>query len=882
MPTSSLTRRPTNQAPNTRFIGRQIDLKSLHQKFEEGERLITVWGTAGMGKTRLALEYAFRYRNAGGNALFCDLSEAQTTDCFVTVVSSIAGVSLDNQDQADAITLLGNALAVRGRLLIILDNFEQLVDAAAPLVSEWMKAAPKTRFLVTSRERLRIQGEFNYELQPLSLPSGDDPMDSEAVQLFVDRAKRYTRGFELNEGNAALIAELVERLEGIPLAIELAAARIDLLGIKGLLSKLAERLDSLGGGGRDVQPRQATLRGAIAWSWDLLNDRERQALSQCSVFQGGFTLAAAEAVLMLGDNKQSILDIVQSLRDKSLLLSRNHDGEVRFGQFQSVQAFATETLAELGQADATRERHSQYFLDYGSRLAAQFETNGQLASLHLIEAEMDNLLAVHERGLATPQSINDALGALLAIHPVLTMHRPLPSHIALLNQTLAAGANGSADPELLLRARRARGNAFRIHGQLEKAEVDLNAALKSKNSATRSAALADLGVVKQQQRDMGTAMKLYQEALATLETNGALREQGRVLGNLGALYHDEGLFDEALGHYRKALGIFAEVGDQRLEGIFLANLGILELETDKFSDARTHFKRALMSLEEVKDSRLVAITLGNLGTLAHLEGDLSHAERCHNQALILLREVSDRRSEAFCLGRVGALRAAMGHCGDARICIDEAEMLLERLDDPIGMAAVTLQRGFIELAQAAQAQIRGDTAQLREYLDEADSRIEAAQGGKTPIVEQSDDARSTIRLMSAWRDQLDPDRCMAQDLREHALLLGSDAQWFRPPGGEYVDLRRRKSARRIMRALADHHSQDPGIAMSTDALVEAGWPGESMVADAGINRVHVALNQLRKMGLKECLSRNADGYLLEPALDVQHVNGDWRTLAEQH
>jgi len=196
----------------------------------------------------------------------------------------------------------------------------------------------------------------------------------------------------------------------------------------------------------------------------------------------------------------------------------------------------------------------------------------------------------------------------------------------------------------------------------------------------------------------------------------------------------------------------------------------------------------------------------------------------------------------------------------------------------VGRSAVALQRGFIELAQAAQAQIHGDSELLRAQLDAVGERIEQAQSGNPSLVEQSDDARTIIRLLSAWRRQLDPDTAVVDDLPSHALLVGPDAQWCRPVNGEWVDLRRRKSIRGILSVLVDHHRHHPGEGLPTDALVEAGWPEENMVARAGVNRVHVALNQLRKLGLTESILRNDAGYLLDPTLDVQRVATDWRVV----
>ena len=575
-----------------------------------------------------------------------------------------------------------------------------------------------------------------------------------------------------------------------------------------------------------------------------------------------------------------MLEVLQSLRDKSLLRSHLREDAVRFSQYRSVQAFSAEALEEAGEGAATAARHTAYYLKHGTLLAEQFEATGSLASLQEIDTDMDNLLAILERSLSESDSISvdDALRAVLIIQPVLTAQRPLPSHIALLDRILDAARSRPSAPELLAGAYRARGNARRVHGRTVEAQADLEQALSTATGTMEGSVLADLGVLQQQSREMDAAEALYRRALTVLQEADARREAGRVLGNLGAVYHDVRRFEDALTHYRRALAIFGDVGDQRLQGIFLANLGILEVEMERLPEARTHFKRALMTLEEVGDNRLVAITLGNLGTLSHIEGDLGHAERCHKEALSLLREVGDRRSEGLCLGRIGGIRAALSDCDAARIHLDEAEMLLERLEDSVGRAAVTLQRGFIELAEAAQAQIHGDTERLQAQLDAVGLRIEEAQSGSPSLVEQSDDARTAIRLLTVWRRQLDPEEDVAEELPAHALLVGPDAQWCRPVQGDWVDLRRRKAARGILAALVDEHRDHPGQGISTETLVNAGWPDENMVDGAGVNRVHVALNQLRKLGLTESITRNDEGYLLDPTLAVKRVATDWRAL----
>jgi hypothetical protein len=204
------------------------------------------------------------------------------------------------------------------------------------------------------------------------------------------------------------------------------------------------------------------------------------------------------------------------------------------------------------------------------------------------------------------------------------------------------------------------------------------------------------------------------------------------------------------------------------------------------------------------------------------------------------------------------------------------------LDDAVARESVSINRAFVELADAENARIRQDSDRLQDGFNAVRSRIEDARRGTPSLVEQSDDARTAIRILEATLKRLDPSQCAVTDLNDNALLVGPDAQWFRAPHGDWQEMTRRKAARAILARLVYCHQHQPGHGVPADHLIEAGWPGERMVESAGVNRIHVALNQLRKMGLKECITRNDEGYLLDPAVPLQHVALDWRTIRQSN
>jgi predicted ATPase len=903
------------------FIGREADKAAIGALLREGKRLVTIWGPGGMGKTRLAHEIALALPSlvawgkptargswaSGGSgkapaAWACDLTEAAGPDDVCSLLAQAIGA------RGPALAVLGRALESRGEALLLLDGFERVVGSAG-LLAELLSLSPGTRFLVTSRERLGVAGEVSHELGPLAVPDEGGPLlEAGAVALLVSLLQAREPGFAPTDELAPRLAEVVRKLEGIPLAIELAASRAEVLGIEGLLARMPARLDLLGGGRGG--PRQRTMRGAIAWSWGMLSPPEQRALARCSVFRGGFTFDAAAAVL--GEVRAArsdrsaqpdhrgdadVLDLLQSLRDKSML--RRTGGErVRLSLFETVRDFAAERLAELPPArpsgpadrDDAAERHLAYF-------RALCEQGGQQFPMATASAERDNLLAALERALAI-RSANAALALALGLEPLLAASGPASLHLELLDRTLSLAEKVAERPlaqaadrapeqaeeqmrsarQQRARAHAARARALAARGRQREALADVEAALSlaraSGDPALEAAVLTDAGVLHHNRRDMAVARGYYEQALAlserASEQAGDPRLRGRLLGNLGALCHDARDLAAARQRYLRALALFREAGDESLEGIFLANLGLLEQESGDQLEARTRMERALSLCERSGDERLLAIALSNLGALLHELGELDQALACHSRALGLLTRAGDLRSEALCLARLGAVSAQLGRLPEARGHLDEAEARVSLLDDPVAVETVAVHRAFLLLALARRERGAGRAADAERLSAAAHAAFSAASGGHG--AELSDDIRTALRVLAP---SLDRAPGSAPAMPPHALVVGPEASWFRAPHAEPQDLRTRRPLRALLAHLCEQHRARPGEPASLEALREVGWPGERMAPEAAANRVQVAVADLRKRGLRALLRRDGGGYLLEPSVSLLSVSLSW-------
>jgi predicted ATPase/class 3 adenylate cyclase len=609
-PLQSLDRRAHNlPVQPTPLIGReQIGATACGLLRHADIRLLTLSGPGGTGKTRLGLQVAADLlEDFDSGIYFVPLAAIRDP---ALVASSIAR-TLDIQEKAGQALLDSLKESLREQqILLVLDNFEQVVDAA-PLVAELLAACPRLKCLVTSRVVLRLSGEHEFPVPPLELPDPrhlpavDALSQYAAVALFIQRALTIKPDFRVKNDNAAAVAEICVRLDGLPLAIELAAARIKLLPPQAILARLGRRLELLRGGTRDVPDRHQTLRQAIAWSYDLLEAGEQALFRRLAVFVGGCTLEAAEAVCqavhdLAADPGQSleVLDGVASLLDKSLLRQAEQaSGEPRFRMLETIREYGLECLVASGEEPAVRRAHADYYLALVE--AAELALSGpeQTTWLQRLEAEHDNLRAA------------------------------------------LRWAEESGEAELGLRLAGALCQFWLMHGHLREGQERLARLLGLAEAALRTAVRAKVltgaGHLAHNLGDYATARTRFEESLALWRDLGNQQGIATSLNDLGWVASSQGDFAAAHSLSQESLVLWREIGNQQGIATSLHNLGFVAHGQGEYAAARALHQESLALRQELGDKRGIAFSLTHLGRAMHKQGDLRGATALLEEALAI-------------------------------------------------------------------------------------------------------------------------------------------------------------------------------------------------------------------------------------------------------
>ena len=629
--------RTLNAVPNnlptqlTSFLGRLHEIGEAHRLLLNG-RLLTLTGPGGTGKTRLSLQIAADATDRFPDGIyFVPLGTISQSDLVLPTIAQAVGLVDPGRRSLDRLV---EHIGERCYLLV-LDNFEQVGDAA-PQIAELLARAPRISVLATSRSPLRVYGEREYPVPPLGLPDPKHLPDFEqlstyeSVALFVERAMAVRPDFAVTSANAPAVAEICVRLDGLPLAIELAAARVRVLSPQAIMERLGDQLRLLSGGSRDLPERQQTLRGAIAWSHELLDEADRRVFARFSVFAGGATLDAIERVVFDGDGSADALDAIASLVDKSLVRQESEpDGEPRFRMLGTIREFAREKLGERGEADQISDLHAAWVLSFVEQGPASIFGSEQKAVLDRYEREHDNIRAALARAIALDQA-EVAMRIFAACWRFWQMRGYLAEAREQAERVLAL-RGGSDHPDARAAALEAAGGIAYWQADIVPARAWYSEALELARATGDDARIANAiynmtFTFEMEHEDMVQSRALAQEAVGIYRRLGDEAGIGRALWGLANSYYFFRDFAGGLGFARESLEIFRRVNDRFMVGWSLYILAVYNMQLDR-SQVRAPLEEALPLFTAIEDKSGYALIFDAFAALDWTEGDVKRAVR---------------------------------------------------------------------------------------------------------------------------------------------------------------------------------------------------------------------------------------------------------------
>jgi predicted ATPase/predicted negative regulator of RcsB-dependent stress response len=658
-------------APRTSFIGRDAEVKTLTGLVQsQVGNLVTVTGPGGTGKTRIAQEAARKLVNEfPGGAWFVDLTESRNIEGLAYAVAHALSVPLTGMQAPE--NAVGQVLEAREPTLLVLDNMEQLVNSAAGTLGDWVRRAPQVKFLVTSRAILGIEGEREFELGPLTLPDSRAPLaalaQSDSVRLFVERARLQNLSFKLDPDSAAAVAAICERLEGMPLAIELAAARTSIMHPQQIAERLDKMFALLKSSRRDLHARQQSLSATIEWSFNLLDEAERLAFLQLSVMRGGFFLEAAERILDMSSIPAApdALDLVQALRDKSLLRAQDTPYEARFYMYDAIREYAQarwEASATPEQQQALEDRHANFFRAYIEKWDKRIYTRDAVEALDRLELSRPNAQAAMDRAEAA-------------------LERP---------------GNRRRFVELV----GLTANLLRVRGPARRRVPLLRRALELCHEADRDQRLKLLLILGAAEREAGEpalADPLFEEAAKLARELGMRREEAMATLQMAGGNFGERKFEGEFSQFDAALRMFREVGDRHNEARTLSRMSNLLVHHGKFAEALGRINESESILRELEDFSGVGMALNTRGNIFYHHQDYAQALEQYEAAFEIFNRLNDRRMQALMGGNRALMTRQLRRLDEALVAMQETGRLAAEMGDQGTLATNLMNMGLLLL-----------------------------------------------------------------------------------------------------------------------------------------------------------------------------------------
>lgn len=736
-----------NNLPSQRtsFIGREREIADIARALTSA-RLLTLKGPGGAGKTRLSIELANHSLEDYPDGVWFVALDALTDPSLVasTVATTLGLREKPGRTLPD---ILAEWLSSR-KTLIVLDNCEHLIKACASLVNTLLRACDDLHFLATSRQSLNVRWERVWPVPSMSIPEDPGrlpPLEAlehyEAIQLFVERARLKLPGFTVTPENGYFIAKLCHGLDGMPLALELAAARTSVLSVEQIVARLDERFRLFTGGSHNVSPRQKTLRAAIDWSYDDLPQAEQLLLCEMSVFAGGCSLEAVSGICAPEASEYDTIDLLANLIDKSLVVAEERGDEVRYRLLNTIRSYAWDKLEASGEVQSLCDRHLNWYVRLAEAARPELQGPNQKRWLERLETEHDNLRAALQWALSNsdfglqiseypdpipqstgswpnansgplavarnPQLVEAGLRLMRALWGFWWVHGHISEGRRWSQQALSI--SGSQSPDLLADALHGSGILASSQGDYVQAKTLLDRSLalhrQADNKAGVARALDALGVLATRQSNFRDAALLFMESLTLRRELGDKRGIDSSLNNLGHVATVQGDYVWARTLLEESLSISRELEDTSGIGVTLNNLGHVALNLGDYQAASALYQESLQIKRELGEKVGIASSLNSLGSVARHESRYVDAQGLYEESLAFFRELGHKEMIVVLLNNLGHVYSIVGDYAPARVLYRESLTTLRDLGDKqavatalVGLAHVAGRQGQLEWA----------------------------------------------------------------------------------------------------------------------------------------------------------------------------------------